>query len=90
MTLAYGYPLCHYCERRADSFDSFQDVTEIIGSGKVDLGFKAMIHTLAVGSSVAAYTCARHHFISEQFAYLVVFTTRPRLATSRSFPLAAC
>ena len=25
-----------------------QDVTEIIGSGKVDLGFKAMIHTLAV------------------------------------------
>jgi pyrimidine precursor biosynthesis enzyme len=23
------------------------DVTEIIGSGKVDLGFKAMIHTLA-------------------------------------------
>ncbi|KAI4718750.1 NMT1-domain-containing protein [Aureobasidium sp. EXF-10727] len=24
-----------------------QDVTEIIGSGKVDLGFKAMIHTLA-------------------------------------------
>jgi pyrimidine precursor biosynthesis enzyme len=27
--------------------DAFQDVTEIIGSGKVDLGFKAMIHTLA-------------------------------------------
>jgi hypothetical protein len=25
-----------------------QDVTEIIGTGKVDLGFKAMIHTLAV------------------------------------------
>jgi pyrimidine precursor biosynthesis enzyme len=24
------------------------DVTEIIGSGKVDMGFKAMIHTLAV------------------------------------------
>jgi pyrimidine precursor biosynthesis enzyme len=24
------------------------DVTEIIGTGKVDLGFKAMIHTLAV------------------------------------------
>lgn len=24
------------------------DVTEIIGSGKVDLGYKAMIHTLAV------------------------------------------
>lgn len=23
------------------------DVTEIIGSGKVDMGFKAMIHTLA-------------------------------------------
>ncbi|KAK8017765.1 hypothetical protein PG993_014091 [Apiospora rasikravindrae] len=27
------------------------DVTEIIGSGKADLGFKAMIHTLAVGST---------------------------------------
>lgn len=27
---------------------SLQDVTEIIGSGKVDLGYKAMIHTLAV------------------------------------------
>lgn len=26
------------------------DVTEIIGSGKVDMGFKAMIHTLAVGN----------------------------------------
>jgi len=26
------------------------DVTEIIGSGKVDMGFKAMIHTLAVSS----------------------------------------
>jgi pyrimidine precursor biosynthesis enzyme len=25
------------------------DVTEIIGSGRVDMGFKAMIHTLAVG-----------------------------------------
>lgn len=25
----------------------YKDVTEIIGSGKVDLGFKAMIHTLA-------------------------------------------
>jgi pyrimidine precursor biosynthesis enzyme len=24
------------------------DVTEIIGSGRVDMGFKAMIHTLAV------------------------------------------
>ena len=24
------------------------DVTEIIGSGKVDMGYKAMIHTLAV------------------------------------------
>ncbi|KMU80901.1 thiamine biosynthesis protein [Coccidioides immitis RMSCC 3703] len=28
------------------------DVTEIIGSGKVDLGFKAMIHTLAVRTSI--------------------------------------
>lgn len=26
------------------------DVTEIIGNGKVDMGFKIMIHTLAVGS----------------------------------------
>lgn len=32
---------------RAHNF-LFQDVTEIIGSGKVDLGYKAMIHTLAV------------------------------------------
>lgn len=29
-----------------------QDVTEIIGTGKVDLGFKAMIHTLAVSFSL--------------------------------------
>ena len=27
------------------------DVTEIIGTNKVDLGFKAMIHTLAVSCS---------------------------------------
>ena len=33
--------------------DGAQDVTEIIGSGKVDLGFKAMIHTLAVRSTSA-------------------------------------
>ena len=32
-----------------------QDVTEIIGTGKVDLGFKAMIHTLAVGVSSVSY-----------------------------------
>ncbi len=31
------------------------DVTEIIGSGKVDMGFKAMIHTLAV-SFLSIYT----------------------------------
>ena len=30
--------------------DDFVDVTEIIGSGKVDMGFKAMIHTLAVST----------------------------------------
>ena len=29
------------------------DVTEIIGSGKVDMGFKAMIHTLAVSFATA-------------------------------------
>jgi hypothetical protein len=34
---------------------SVQDVTEIIGTGKVDLGFKAMIHTLAVSVSCAVY-----------------------------------
>lgn len=28
--------------------NNIQDVTEIIGTEKVDLGFKAMIHTLAV------------------------------------------
>lgn len=30
--------------------DDPSDVTEIIGNGNVDMGFKAMIHTLAVGS----------------------------------------
>lgn len=30
--------------------DLMKDVTEIIGTGKVDLGYKAMIHTLAVRS----------------------------------------
>ncbi len=29
--------------------------TEIIGTGKVDLGFKAMIHTLAVGVSFFSF-----------------------------------
>lgn len=33
-----------------------KDVTEIIGSGKVDLGFKAMIHTLAVSCSEHEYS----------------------------------
>lgn len=33
------------------------DVTEIIGSGKVDMGFKAMIHTLAVRSSLRCRHC---------------------------------
>lgn len=32
--------------RRSDT-NSEPDVTEVIGSGKVDMGFKAMIHTLA-------------------------------------------
>lgn len=27
--------------------EDYADVTEIIGSGKIDMGFKAMIHTLA-------------------------------------------
>ena len=31
--------------------DAMSDVTEIIGSGNVDMGFKAMIHTLAVSTS---------------------------------------
>lgn len=32
------------------------DVTELIGSGKIDLGFKAMIHTLAVKMPMIPYT----------------------------------
>jgi len=32
-----------------------QDVTEIIGTGKVDLGFKAMIHTLAVSVACVVF-----------------------------------
>lgn len=31
--------------------DRVQDVTEIIGTGKVDMGLKAMIHTLAVSNT---------------------------------------
>lgn len=31
-------------------FLTLTDVTEVIGSGKVDMGFKAMIHTLAVSN----------------------------------------
>lgn len=34
------------------------DVTEIIGSGKVDMGFKAMIHTLAVRCPVSSVSIA--------------------------------
>jgi NMT1/THI5 like protein len=34
------------------------DVTEIIGSGKVDMGFKAMIHTLAVCIPAISIGCA--------------------------------
>jgi hypothetical protein len=36
-----------------------QDVTEIIGTGKVDLGFKAMIHTLAVSLPYTVAICSR-------------------------------
>ncbi len=39
-------PLCNVKAR----FSPAQDVTEIIGTGKADLGYKAMIHTLAVHS----------------------------------------
>jgi pyrimidine precursor biosynthesis enzyme len=39
-----------------------QDVTEIIGTGKVDLGFKAMIHTLAVRTPVHTYRVAANAF----------------------------
>lgn len=44
-------------KRSADLYS--QDVTEIIGTGKVDLGFKAMIHTLAVclGLKRHGFTC---------------------------------
>ena len=38
------------------------DVTEIIGSGKIDLGFKAMIHTLAV-STVLRHDRGNTHLI---------------------------
>lgn len=48
------------------------DVTEIIGSGKVDMGFKAMIHTLAVRESVVCYV---GHADQELY--------RPKPATSR-------
>lgn len=36
------------------------DVTEIIGSGKVDMGFKAMIHTLAVRLSTSQMSWSNH------------------------------
>lgn len=35
------------CGQHSHDLTAVQDVTEIIGSGKVDLGYKAMIHTLA-------------------------------------------
>jgi pyrimidine precursor biosynthesis enzyme len=47
------------------------DVTEIIGSGKVDMGFKAMIHTLAV--------CAPNE--------LCQFCTKHQQAKARNFPV---
>ena len=40
------------------------DVTEIIGSGKVDMGFKAMIHTLAVCIPVTSISCTAPALIS--------------------------
>lgn len=36
--------------KRTTETHTVKDVTEIIGSGKVDLGFKAMIHTLAAAA----------------------------------------
>jgi hypothetical protein len=47
------------------------DVTEIIGSGKVDMGFKAMIHTLAVSSfprltNLTSLTLARRKPVTSQ------------------------
>jgi pyrimidine precursor biosynthesis enzyme len=39
-----------YCAPCSLELTTSQDVTEIIGSGKVDLGFKAMIHTLAAAA----------------------------------------
>lgn len=50
-----------------------QDVTEIIGSGKVDLGFKAMIHTLAVSQAPAG-----GNFFANW--------SRPKLVTTPSCP----
>jgi hypothetical protein len=51
------------------------DVTEIIGSGKVDMGFKAMIHTLAVSS------------FSRCMQNLQLIQARRKPVTSRSHPL---
>lgn len=48
------------------------DVTEIVGSGKVDMGFKAMIHTLAV----------RTPYPDTIDIYHTNTISRPRLATS--------
>jgi pyrimidine precursor biosynthesis enzyme len=52
-------------------------VTEIIGSGKVDMGFKAMIHTLAV--------C---NYRIERFVSMVALTlSLCKQAKARNFPV---
>jgi ABC-type nitrate/sulfonate/bicarbonate transport system substrate-binding protein len=59
------------------------DVTEIIGTGKVDLGFKAMIHTLAVSLSpsslsvLLAYINSRQKLVGFLYCRSEVFWTNP-------------
>jgi len=51
-----------------------QDVTEIIGSGKVDLGFKAMIHTLAAAARGFPVTSIGS-LLNEPFTGIVYLTS---------------
>jgi len=55
MIRVYVLFVCVWVEIGRFADEMVQDVTEIIGTGKVDLGFKAMIHTLAV-----SFCCAVH------------------------------
>jgi hypothetical protein len=64
MILVYAFVTSLSRERKlTDSM--MQDVTEIIGTGKVDLGFKAMIHTLAVSVDCIANVPQPRSLISD-------------------------